>query len=162
MPRRIYFVRHGRADRENFQGDDDTLRPLTGEGAARMAGTARTLAGLALGVDVVLSSPLTRAKQTARILAEALAPPGGLLLEPRLGLGFTTRDLESMLREYRDWETLLMVGHEPSFSAVIGDVIGGGQVTVKKGSLLRVDLHGQRPPRGVLAWSLPPRLLVGD
>ena len=160
MPRRLYFVRHGLADRAAFSGDDDRRRPLTDGGREQLRRQGEVMAGLDLGVELILSSPLLRAEQTAAILAEALAPAGGLVLDPRLGLSFGTGALARMLREHGEAQRLLLVGHEPSFSEVVGEITGGSQVTCRKGSLIRVDLHGEGPPRGSLEWSIPARVLL--
>ena len=160
MPRRLYFVRHGLADRAAYGGDDDRRRPLTERGREQLRRQGEVMAGLDLGVELILSSPLLRAEQTAAILAEALAPAGGMVLEPRLGLSFGADELAGMLREYADPQRLLLVGHEPSFSGVIGEITGGSQVTCRKASLIRVDLHGERPVRGSLEWSVPARVLL--
>ena len=160
MPRRLYLVRHGRADRDAWDGDDFD-RPLTPDGRDRLERQAATMADLRLGVDVIVTSPLVRAAQTAAILAEALAPDGGVVTDERLGFGFDLRALAGILRDHPRGR-LLLVGHEPSFSLVTGTITGGSDVAVKKASLVRVDLDGEDPPRGVLEWVIPSRVLAGD
>ena len=160
MSRRLYFVRHGLADRDAYDGDDDRRRPLTDQGREQLRRQAEVMAGLGLGVDLILSSPLLRAEQTAAILAEALEPAGGLVLDPRLGLSFAVGSLGRMLQEHADARRLLLVGHEPSFSEVIGEITGGSELTCRKASLIRVDLRSERPPGGSLEWSIPARVLL--
>ncbi|MBE0567308.1 MAG: histidine phosphatase family protein [Krumholzibacteria bacterium] len=162
MASRLYFVRHGRADRAAWTGDDDDERPLTPAGRRRLARQAETVAGLDLGVDLILTSPLVRARQTAAVLAAALDPPGGVVVEPQLGFGFDVAALAELLAVHGGADRILLVGHEPSFSTVIGGIVGGARLTCRKASLIRVDLDTQEPPRGSLEWSVPPRLLAGD
>jgi phosphohistidine phosphatase len=157
---RIYFLRHGLADRNAYDGDDDSLRPLTAHGKERMDREAATLARLELRIDVVLTSPLLRAKQTAEIVAGRLDLLDSLRVDDGLGLGFGTPELARILTENGEAERFLLVGHEPSFSDVISDITGGSRVVCKKGGLARVDLVAGRKPIGELVWLLPPKVLA--
>ena len=78
-PYELYLVRHGLAEERGDAWPDDTKRPLTDEGISRMRKGARGLARLGLSVEVVLTSPLVRARQTAEILAAALDPRPSLV-----------------------------------------------------------------------------------
>lgn len=122
--------------------------------------TARCLQQLNLGLEVLLSSPLVRARQTAEIAADGLDPKPIFQLDERLAPGFDLAALDAILRDFDGVQALMVVGHEPDFSEVIGDLIGGAQIVVKKGSLARIDLYGLAPPRGSLVWMVPPKLLV--
>ncbi len=153
---RLYFLRHGLADRSAWNGPDFE-RPLTPQGMARMHAEGRKLAAIGLKIDRILTSPLRRARQTAEITAEHLHAP--LEVEARLAPGFDIRRLEQILDEHPG-ETLLLVGHEPDCSMTVGALIGGGGVVCKKGSLARVDLYTLHPPRGALVWLLPPKALA--
>src|SRR5436305_15219678 len=74
-PYELYFIRHGLAEERGDAWPDDNKRPLTDEGMSRMRKAVRGLARLGVTVDVVLTSPLVRARQTADIVASGLAPP---------------------------------------------------------------------------------------
>jgi phosphohistidine phosphatase SixA len=65
-----------------------------------------------------------------------------------------------LLTDYAACSKLLLVGHEPDFSTVIGQLIGAGRIVCKKGGLARVDLKSPHELPGELVWLLPPRLLV--
>ena len=159
--RRLYFLRHGLADRAAWSGDDDDLRPLTPEGERRLAISARTLDRLNLGVDLILTSPLTRARQTAEIAAAGIGAAGNVRIDEGLSHGFGIDDVTRLLRTHEDRERLMLVGHEPSFSQVIGRLCDRAAVVCKKGSLARVDLYDlAEPPRGQLVWLLQPKVLV--
>ena len=84
---RLYFLRHGQADRSQWSGNDFD-RPLTKQGKQMMAQTADTIAALDLGLDLILTSPLVRAQQTAEIVAKNLRLEDRLAVESRLGPGF--------------------------------------------------------------------------
>ena len=155
----LFFLRHGRADRSAWQGDD-VQRPLTPQGRARMQQQAQQLNRLGLTVDYVLSSPLVRAVQTAEIVVAALTIKHRLVLDDRLRPGFDLAKLETVLTDHTTAHKLMLVGHEPDFSTVIGRLIGDGQVICKKGGLARVDLDAPHALRGTLVWLLPPRALM--
>ncbi|HLY25845.1 MAG TPA: histidine phosphatase family protein, partial [Aggregatilineales bacterium] len=69
----LYLLRHGVAyERDEWEGQDDELRPLTKKGIAKMESEAKTLKHFDLNLDKIISSPLTRAAQTAQIVADEL------------------------------------------------------------------------------------------
>jgi phosphohistidine phosphatase len=160
MPVRLYFLRHGAAaDRDAWHGDDAD-RPLTDEGRERIAREARTIARLGLALDVIVTSPLVRARQTAAIVAEALEMREKLVEDRRLAPGFDIVGLAGILETHRDAAVVMVVGHEPSMSATIGRLIGGAAIDFKKGSLARVDLLDDSHWRGMLVWLVPPKILI--
>jgi len=64
-----------------------------------------------------------------------------------------------ILQAYPEAKALMLVGHEPDFSQLIGELIGGGRVTCKKGSLACVELNNTSL-QGELVWLVPPSVLV--
>ena len=156
---KLYFLRHGLAgDRETWTGDDFD-RPLTDHGKECMAREAATLAKMSLDLDVILTSPLVRAYQTAEIVAQPLNLTDKLVKDEQLGPGFGSNQLAKILKAYPEAQALMLVGHEPDFSQVIGDLIGGGRLTCKKGSLACVELINTSL-HGDLAWLIPPSVLA--
>jgi phosphohistidine phosphatase len=124
----IYLLRHGEAE---DGGGDDAARRLTekGERQARDAGLA--LAELGAGIEACLASPKVRAYETARIACEAL----GVEVEVTKALGggpFDALDLGAGRGE------VLLVGHEPDFSAEVGRLTGA-KVAMKKSGIAVVD-----------------------
>src|SRR5216683_2320278 len=73
-PYELYLIRHGLAEERGEAWPDDSKRPLTEEGMSRLRKQARGLARLGVMLDVVLTSPLVRARQTAEIVAAGLDP----------------------------------------------------------------------------------------
>jgi phosphohistidine phosphatase len=155
---KLYFLRHGLADWPNWDAARDDERPLTNEGINKMKVEAKAIARLDLGLDVILSSPYTRARQTAQAVADQLGLK--VIDEDQLTPGFDVDRLRDVLRRYPNAESIILVGHEPSFSATISQLIGGGQIVMKKGSLARVDVDSIDSPRGELVWLLTPKLLA--
>lgn len=124
----IYLLRHG--DAEDGAGDDSARR-LTpkGERQARAAGAA--LASLEAGIETCLTSPKVRAAETARFACEALGLEPETATELRGG-GFDSLGLAAGRGE------VLMVGHEPDFSAEVARLTGAN-VRLRKGGLAIVD-----------------------
>jgi phosphohistidine phosphatase len=156
----IYFLRHGDAGAAEGWKGSDAERPLSKEGAARMEKEAAAIARLRPTLDMILTSPLVRARQTAEIVARKLRLTQALIVEERLAPGFAAADLKRILKERRASRGLLLVGHEPDFSRVISACIGGGSVECRKGSLIRVDMDDPASLSGVLVWLLPPGALA--
>lgn len=159
---RLYFLRHGLADHPNYRGED-ARRPLSREGELRMRQQAAFLAGLDLGLDVILTSPLVRAVQTASIVAGRLGLAERILEEPRLGPEFSVELLAAILGEQpATHRRIMLVGHEPGFSTVVGAITGGSAVVCKKGGLVRVDVDADADAlHGRLVWLLPPKVMQG-
>ena len=158
-PRCLYLLRHGLADRSAWRGDDFE-RPLTSAGRKRMARAADTMARLGLRPDVIISSPLIRAWQTAVIVAERLQVTDRLHKDDRVAFGFDARMVTEILATHPQAREVMLVGHEPTFSLIIGEITGGSEVVCKKGGLARIDLHREDPPAGILVWLIPPKALT--
>jgi phosphohistidine phosphatase len=156
---RIYFLRHGRAvNRAEWPGDDAS-RPLTAEGEEAMRREATMLHDLDLAPDVIATSPLVRARQTAEIVADELGLSARLVEDERLAHVFDLRRLEQLVADHAGAEAIMIVGHEPDFSATVAELIGGGDVAIKKGGLARVDVTAPAAGGGQLVWLLTPPLL---
>ena len=159
----LYFLRHGLAGSTEAWlaagNSDDDLRPLTDKGEEQLKRALPALGELDMGIERILTSPLTRAAQTAAIAAKGLGLKDKLVTDDRLAQGTLLANLPAILRDYAELKALLLVGHEPDFSATIGRLIGGAEVVMKKGGLARVDLTQTTPPTGCLVWLLPPKVL---
>ncbi len=157
---KLYFLRHGQAgQRSQWQGDD-AARPLTGEGKDRMAREAEALAKIGLALDVIVTSPLLRAVQTAEIVAQRLNMADKLVQDDRLGPGFGPGQLAKILKDHPDASGVMLVGHEPDFSSTVSHLIGGGDVVCKKGGIACVKLSGGDKLKGDLVWLVPPSVLA--
>jgi phosphohistidine phosphatase len=154
----LYFLRHG--DYAKKTGLKDAECPLSEQGAALMEREASFIARLGVRPDLVLTSPLLRARQTAEIMARGLGLSSAPVVDARLGPGFGSKALGDILLERRDSAVLMLVGHAPDMSDAIGACIGGSGVEMKKGSLARVDIGNPRSPSGALVWLLPPQVFV--
>ena len=158
---RLYVMRHGDAgDHASWDGDDFE-RPLTERGRERTLAMAEHLDAIGIAPRRVLTSPLARAAQTAAIVAEVLGGVETLVQDDRLGAHFGIDGLSRILADNEEAEALLLVGHEPTLSRVIADLIGGGEILMKKGAVAAVDIapragKGGGRPSGTLLWLLSP------
>jgi len=157
---KCYFLRHGIAVEPDSWTGSDADRPLTHEGEQRMEREAKAIAGLSLGLDRIVTSPLLRAKQTARIVAERLDLSSGLVEDARLAAGFNVERLREILIAHADAGSVLLVGHEPSMSVTIGRAIGGASIELKKAALAGIELAHAGSTAGTLFCLIPPKVLV--
>lgn len=147
----LYFLRHGEADWPDWKKSDDE-RPLTKRGKKEMHEVAAFLVRVKARPDLILTSPLPRASQTAEIAAEHLKVKyrEDSLLAP----GFRRTELERLLEKYPE-ESLMLVGHEPDFTETISALTGGSLKLSKAGlALVEIDHSWQN---GRLLWLFPPK-----
>ena len=156
----LYFLRHGLAGDKTKWQSDDGLRPLTQEGSASMIKTAETLAAMNLKLDIIISSPLVRAYQTAEIAARRLGMLDSLIKDERLSPGVGIQGLSGILEDHFGNDAIMLVGHEPDFSGMLTTLIDGGKLVLQKGGLARVDLVDKKPLLGKLIWLLPREFLA--
>jgi phosphohistidine phosphatase len=159
---RIYFLRHGKAAARGEWRGGDGLRPLTDEGERLMRAEAPAIGRVTRGLELIVTSPLVRARRTAEIVADALGMNHLLLDDDGLAHGLDAQVLAGIVAAHPGVESLMVVGHEPDFSWTIAGLIGGGRVDMKKGGLARVDVRGPGLEDGVLAWLLTPSQLTGE
>ncbi len=155
----LYFLRHGEATTSG----DDWARTLTGEGANRIRAEAAVLKTLDVRPDTIFTSPLPRAVQTAEIVAEVLVPDVAVQQREELAPGASLSDVQHVLQGRANDESVLLVGHEPDFSSIIGALISSGsaRIELKKGGLALVETDvpiGQGTGR--LRWLVEPALLL--
>ena len=155
----VYFLRHGPAGSRSEWEGADALRPLTSDGRKTVGRAAEALARAGVIVDAIVTSPLVRARQTAEIAAAALGVVADDLVDDeRLGHGFSKAALAGIVADRPGAQVLMVVGHEPEFSATIGELTGA-DVVIKKAGVARVDLDPDTM-RGQLVWLLAPRILA--
>jgi phosphohistidine phosphatase len=157
----IYLVRHAIAADRGDGWPDDSKRPLTAKGISRMREVARGLRALGVRVDVVVTSPLVRAKQTAEVLVDALKPSQPLALAAGLAPGIAPPQAAEGLDSFRKARRLALVGHEPGLGELAAWLIGASApLPFKKGGVCRIDVPILPPTRtGQLVWMATPKML---
>ena len=147
----LYFFRHGEADWPHWTKPDDE-RPLTDSGKKEVRQVAKLLGRLKVRPDLIVTSPLPRASQTARIAAEELKAK--LREDEALEPGFGMSELRTILKRHRS-RVLMLVGHEPDFTTVISSLTGASLKLSKAGvALLDIDPEAEE---GKLLWLFPPK-----
>ena len=164
MMTKVYLIRHGIAANREDYAEDDTQRPLTVEGVQKTGKIARRLRELGLQFDLILSSPLLRARQTAEVL-QAAGLSAQLELSPHLAPEGTLSDWWSDRRNWRDYPSLALVGHEPNLGHWTEMLVWGevqSRLVVKKASIIGVSLPESGSPMGRsnLFLLAPPRFLL--
>lgn len=161
----LVLVRHAIAEERSafaLTGQSDDLRPLTGRGKRRMQKAAAGLSSLVPSVDVLASSPLVRAAQTAEIVSRAygqLEVVEATELAPDAG---SQRFLDWLQRQ-EEAATLMVVGHEPSLSTHVAWLTARSEepfVEFKKGGACLLTFYGEVYSGGAtLRWLLTPAQL---
>jgi phosphohistidine phosphatase len=157
---RLYLVRHAIAAERGADYPDDSKRPLTARGIAKFKKVARGIALLEPGVDLVLTSPFARARQTADLLAQAL-PGDPPVVETRALIPTATfAELVAELGLHARRGGIALVGHEPSMSMFAARLMAAkGWFDFKKGGIACLEVDSL-PPTGParMIWFVPPRI----
>ena len=162
----IYFLRHAIAgERDQDKYPDDTLRPLTKKGAKKLQRIAEGMLALDLSFDVIYTSPLVRAKQTAEIITRVFNADRKLRETDRLAPGGDPRELIDMINRARDEHaSVLLVGHEPYLSDLISVLVVGDSslpLTMKKGGVCKLSVGALKYGKcASLEWLLPPSICI--
>jgi phosphohistidine phosphatase len=141
----VLLMRHGDAvDEEPHLGDRG--RWLTAKGRARTRHVAEQLAARGPRPTMIWTSPLVRAVQTADIVAHALAYEDEVCARAELVVDGHPRAMAHALRSYHGpHATLLLVGHEPSLTALANALLGGARwAGFRKSELLALGLDADR------------------
>lgn len=151
----LFLLRHGKAGQP--RADDDDARELTDDGVAALERAAPIWRRLNCRPDVVLSSPLPRALQTAELFCAAVG--GTPVTDDRLRPGADWGDLARAMAEHPDARRVMFVGHEPDLSSVAALLTGASSVRMRKGALAAIEFYGvPEPGTGELAWLIDPDL----
>ena len=152
----LYFVRPGAAGQHSAAADDDD-RPLTEAGVAALKAAAPLLRRLNLRPDLVLSSPLPRALQTAELVMEGLGMDGAPVPDDRLRPGADWGDLARAMAARPDARRVMFVGHEPDLSGAMRLLTGAASVRMRKGAIGCIEFPGvPEPGGGELVWLVDP------
>ena len=158
----LYLIRHGLAAERGENYPDDTKRPLTSKGIERLRQEAKALAALDVTFDVILTSPLVRARQTADVLAGGFRQPPSIVTTPVLAPGASHNAIvDELAKQSHRRKRIALVGHEPGIGELAARLLGLRKpLEFKKGAIARIDATAL-PPTGPaqLRWFLTPRIL---
>jgi len=153
----LYLMRHASAGLRRGNALLDEKRALIKEGKEQCILMARVLSALDVQIDVIVSSPLKRALQTAQFVGTELGYDAKVEISPALGPGADFAAFQNLLAKYADREGVLAVGHNPNVFQFLGRLVsgnGGAAIRMRKGSIARIDLD-RHPP--LLQWLIDPR-----
>lgn len=152
----LILLRHGKA--EDFNKDGDAARELVAKGREQARKAARLLKAADRLPEIVLTSPLVRARQTADEFCETAGMPGAVI-QGWLACGMTPERALEELAGFGEFKRIAIVGHEPDFSILVEWLLGvtTGGVQVKKGGIACLRIN---PPsrQGLLKFLIPPKL----
>ncbi len=154
----LYLLRHAEAEPHRA---DDFSRHLTEKGVRQAEKVGEFLKDQGITPDLILTSPVIRARETALIVAKELdviAPTE----VPWLACGMNPDRGLSELAAYAKLDSLMIVGHEPDFSVLVAHLLDLGSstsVNISKASLTAIDLPRLVPGAGVLKFLLPVKLI---
>lgn len=157
----LYLIRHGLAAERGEEYPDDSKRPLTSEGIARLRKEARALDALGIGFDQILTSPLVRARQTADVFAESLKSTPPVANTDALAPAGAPANVIQELHRHAKKGRIALVGHEPNMGELAARLVGArAPFEFKKGAICRIDFE-TLPPKGLgtLRWFVTPRML---
>jgi len=160
----LYILRHAIALDHSEWKKADAERPLSDEGIKKMKKAAKGIRHLDLHLDWILTSPFRRAYDTAQIVAKELKAKEKLKVTKMLAVG---GDQKALIRHlglnFRSWESVLLVGHEPSLSHLISMLTAGTgdmDVEIDKGSLVKLSTDSLTYGKCArLEWILPSKIL---
>jgi phosphohistidine phosphatase len=160
---KVFLVRHAQADSDVPEGLDDGARALTGKGRRAAEKHFRALGKRMHAADLVLTSPLVRAVQTAQILALVQELDVPLRVHRSLLPDMPVGSQESLLKKHRD-ENLILVGHNPSIPSMAAHLLrlGGFPRSVPPGSVVALELEAHDEPARLLFFAAPGEHVVEE
>jgi phosphohistidine phosphatase len=156
----LYFLRHASAGQSFLSAKKDEKRGLDKDGIEQCGYIGRALVALGVQVEIVVSSPLKRASQTAALVGNEMGHEGKLVMENALRPEANFSEFQKMLEKYARQDSILLVGHNPNLREFLGRVISENGceavVELKKGAVAKVET---RRNSGSLSWCITPRIL---
>ena len=156
----LYILRHASAGTRRANPLIDVKRPLDKEGKQQCMLVGSYLNSLRVQFDLVVSSPLKRALQTASLVATETGYDARIMVSEALSPGATVPAFEKLVNDLNTHENVLIVGHNPNLAQFLAALISSSRMNIRlrKGAIARVDV-ARRP--GTLHWLVDPRILRG-
>jgi phosphohistidine phosphatase len=142
----LFILRHASAGSPRANPTLDLKRPIDKDGKTQCLQLAHVLNALKLNFDLVVSSPLKRAQQTAQLVATETGYEQKILISNALAPAATFAQFQRLVRDSSTSENVLVVGHNPNLTQFLSQLLGVGStdnslVRLRKGSLARVNLQ---------------------
>ena len=156
----LFVLRHGQAEDLNTNHPkNDFDRHLTEDGKEKIQKLGLFLDKLAEDIDLILSSPLIRAKETAETILSNLSMKPELKIVDFLSAGASSKDISKGLLQFSSTNNILLVGHAPDLEMFIGKLVGAERIKLKKGALAKISLSSSIELSGGLEWLLTPKIV---
>jgi len=152
----IYLIRHGDAERAAI-GKKDFDRELTPSGRIKLKAAAVSWKNIIKGFDIIVTSPLARAIQTANVIAETFSAMDKILIDKKLSPGSRTESIIEIANSL-GVEDIAFVGHQPDMSEILSDIISpkGAFIDFKKGAIAKISFENKpNLARGTLEFLIP-------
>lgn len=153
----LFVLRHAIAEDLSDSGDDFD-RNLTEEGINKTKSLKEFFSELNEEVDIVLTSPYVRARQTAELFIENTNNVE-LKIVDFLALGSSSNEIIRGLNIFNKYSKILIVGHAPDLEIFLGRLTGGNKIRLKKGALAKINLDDSIDLSGELEWLITSKLL---
>jgi len=155
----VFFLRHANAGQRRLNPKLDEKRPLDREGIEQSRYMGRLLSAMEVHVDLIVSSPLKRATQTAALVGNEIGYEGRLVLDNAMKPAATFEEFESLLRTCHRMDAIMVIGHNPNMARFLSRLVTNGAseraIEMKKGSIARVDVTAKRT---ILNWMITPKI----
>lgn len=162
----LFILRHGEAGQRLSSNPSDRQRSLTTTGKEEVTEVAKALRKIGTKFDVIASSPLKRAYETAAIVASVFKMSNKLETWSELAPEGVRTEVYRKLCRLKQENSILLVGHEPQLSEIVNDIIRTGRtksakIVLKKAGLVRIRIITCNPVIcGELRWLLTPKILT--
>ncbi len=155
----VYFFRHASANQHKVLPKEDEKRPIDKVGERQCHTVGRALVALGVEVDAVISSPLTRAVQTAELAVTELGFKDRIVISDAMRPEASYDQFHDLLEHYSKSKAIMVVGHNPSITEFLLRLVTGSDgsecIDFKKGAVAKVDfVQG----KGVLNWLFTPKM----
>lgn len=164
----LYILRHASAGTRRANPLIDVKRPLDREGKQQCILVGSYLNALNVQFDLIVSSPLKRALQTASLVGTETGYDAEILVSEALNPNSNIAAFDKLVSSLSHYDNVLVVGHNPNLAVFLGSLIGARDaaagrparplIRLRKGAIARVDC-ARRP--GTLHWLVDPRILRG-
>jgi len=152
----LFLIRHTKAADGALYGDD-AERPLTADGRRAALDVGESLARHGVKLDVVWSSPLVRAVETAELVAVSIGYTGAIEINRALAPEGRPSELLGVLLEREERERVALVGHEPSMGYLLSALVGRPGLSLSKGAVVRLRYEAHK--KATVVWMMKPKQL---
>ena len=161
----LFILRHGEAGQRTSSIPGDKKRALTSSGKSEIEEIAKALKILGLKFDLIATSPLKRAYDTAAIVADIFDISKKVQVWNDLSPESNRTEVFHKISQLKEEDVVLIVGHQPMLGEIVNDMIHKGKsspsnLLLKKGGIVRIRVQKKSNiPKGELRWVITPRIL---